>query len=164
MIQSEKSIIGCTCSDTQGAYHTRSVPCLSESQLWYFRLTEYGGAILELASRVCEAVMAADRLSALQERIGELLRSKDAHVAFAFGGVLGCASAALAAVWLHRRNRTRPAVVQGLALQRARGLSAVLDLSASWNDQHLAVCALRSQKLQLTSLPALVDVDMHHLA
>ena len=107
--------------------------------------------------------MAADRLSALQERVSELLRSKDAHVAFAAGGILGCASAALAAVWLHRRKRARPASVHGLALQRAAGLTAVLDLSASWTDEHLAVCALSCRKLQLTALSAVVDVDMHQL-
>ena len=95
-------------------------------------------------------MMAADRLSALQERVGELLRSKDAHVAFAAGGILGCASAALAAVWLHRRKRARPAAVHGLSLHRTTGLTAVLDLGASWNDQHLAVCALCCRKLQLS--------------
>ena len=83
--------------------------------------------------------MSANCLDALHDRISQLLHSRDAHVAFAAGGVLGCASAALAAVWLHRRTRTRRAAVAGLALQRATGLVAVLDLSASWNEQHVTV-------------------------
>jgi len=81
--------------------------------------------------------MATERLHAAQERLAELVNSRDACIAFAAGSVLGSASAALAVFWLQRREQTRhqPAAAAA-AVCKASGLRAVLDI-----DEGLAVGA-----------------------
>ncbi len=81
--------------------------------------------------------MATERLHAAQERLTELLNSRDACIAFAAGSVLGSASAALAALWLQRRTHARRQLAAAAApLCKASGLRAVLDI-----DERLAVGA-----------------------
>lgn len=91
--------------------------------------------------------MALERLRATQEGHTELLRSKDACIAFAAGGALGAlAAAGLGALWLrnHSVKRRRAAV---FPTGKVPGLLGVLDLGVPWDDVHLAVCLLCSAEV-----------------